>query len=81
MRDQVLKRWIIVKEPSIIPLKKVPKNSDGGAIEMLKELRSLYPEAVLILVELAYGDDLWLTDGDEAIRLDEIVREEMGNDR
>jgi len=81
MRDQVLKRWIIVKEPHRIPLKKVPKNSDEGAIEMLKELRSFYPEAVLILAELAYGNDLWLTDGDEAIRLDEVVREEMGNDR
>lgn len=61
MSSQVIKTWIIVDRPGIEPFKKQPM--EGNETEMLKHLMVLHPDASLIVAQLAYGQDLWLTSG------------------
>ena len=75
MSDQVEKRWIIVRKPNQIPIVKTPVNSYEGVLEMTEELYKLYPNAELTVVELAYGQQLWVTDGKEVLERHKIYEE------
>jgi len=66
----VVKRWIMVQAPGQTPTKKSPV-THTHALEMLRELSGLYPQNILTLIELAYNGDLWLTDGHEALSIDD----------
>lgn len=67
MTDQIIKRWIIVREPNKIPVVKIPINTCDGMVEMLKEIYKLYPKAQLTAIQLAYGNQLWVDDGKDYI--------------
>jgi hypothetical protein len=73
MTEQIKRRYIIVKQPGKIPDKKRPIQSHAGAFDMLRELRGLYPDALLLLCEITWDDDLWVSDGDEVLHLQEIL--------
>jgi hypothetical protein len=63
--SQIKARFIIIIRDSFIPIKKGPLKDDEQVTEYLKELPKHYPGAKFIVAEIAYGDDLWLTDGKE----------------
>ena len=62
MSSQVKKTWIIVSQHGLEPFIKIPMEDKEA--EMLKELKELHPDADLIVAQLAYGHNLWLTSGE-----------------
>ena len=73
MMSQVEKTWIIKQSPNCCPVTKIPEQSWDGIYKMLKELKSLYPDANLIVCQLAYGNQLWVESADAAICEYEIL--------
>lgn len=67
MMSQVEKTWIIKQSPNYCPVIKIPEQNRDGIYRMLKELKSLYPDANLIVCQLAYGKQLWVESGNATI--------------
>jgi len=66
MDDIVIQRWIIKRLPGCVPEVKRPlQNTHKGILHLAKELRALYPNALLMIAELAYGGQLWVSDADK----------------
>ncbi len=63
MSSQIIKQWIIKQLPGMCPEVKSPVQSTEGVYNMLKELQGLYPEANLIVCQLAHGNQLWVECG------------------
>lgn len=61
--SQIIKQWIIKQLPGLVPEVKSPQQSTEGVYKMLKELQTLYPDANLIVCQLAYGNQLWTESG------------------
>ena len=65
MSDQVIKRWIVIQTPGYAPITKTPSGrTHAAALLMIEELLIYFPRSTMLLVELAYGNDLWVTDAD-----------------
>ncbi|MFC5356415.1 Lar family restriction alleviation protein [Azospirillum himalayense] len=73
--DTIKKRWIIIREPGSVPVTKIPKQSHDGALEFLRECTAIYPAAELTLAELTWNNDLWVSDGREALTIDDAMAE------
>lgn len=71
-QDQVLARFVIIQMDGLIPCKKGPLSSRKQVTEYLVELPKYYPGATFTVAEIAYGNDLWLTGGDEWLMLERI---------
>ena len=71
----VEKRFIIVRENWKVPeIKKPPKNTDDGVIEMLRELIELHDDDTHFTVcEIVYGQDLWVSDGREVLSNHDLI--------
>jgi hypothetical protein len=79
--DQVLKRWLIVRKPREIPCTTLPlQNTHEGMIDLLREVIALYPDAQLTVAELAYGNNLWVSDGQEVMQTWEIMMSDKDGD-
>ena len=63
--SQVKAKFILIIQDSWSTIKKGPLKDDSQVTEYLKELPKHYPGAKFVVAEIAYGDDLWLTDGKE----------------
>ncbi len=73
--DTIKRRWIIIREPGKVPVTKIPKQSHDGAREFLRECAAIYPTADITLAELAWNNDLWVSDGREALTIDDAMAE------
>lgn len=73
--SQIKAKFIIIIRDSFIAIKKGPFKEDAQVKQYLKELPAHYPDARFIVAEIAYGDDLWLTEGKEWLWLDDIRNE------
>jgi len=73
MTEAILNRWIIVKRTKKVPYVHVPQNSNDGVIDSLRELIKLYPDAQLTLAMLAFGNHLWVEDGNEYLETYDII--------
>lgn len=70
--SQVIKKWIVRVIPGECPIVKSPEQTDEGIYNKLKELRSLYPASILLVCELAYGNQLWVSSEKEFISKYEV---------
>ncbi|MFC5353490.1 hypothetical protein [Azospirillum himalayense] len=73
--DTIKRRWIIIREPGNVPVTKIPKQSHDGAREFLRECAAIYPAADITLAELTWNNDLWVSDGREALTIDDAMAE------
>lgn len=73
--DTIKRRWIIIREPGQVPVTKIPPQSHDGAREFLRECAAIYPTAELTLAELTWNNDLWVSDGREALTIDDAMAE------
>lgn len=74
MTQCIKKRFVIVKKPRCSTIKKRPMaETHDAVITLLRELRAAYPTASLTLIELTWDDDIWPTDGDEALRTHDLM--------
>ena len=74
MSGQVEKTWIIVSKPGFEPYIKFPMQDKET--ETLRELKDLHPDAHLIVAQLAYGHQLWLTSGVRWLSEDDAIEAE-----
>jgi len=74
MPDTIKKHWIIVREPGKVPSKKMPEQSHDGVIKMLRELFECRQAGTdLTVCELTWNDDLWVSDGREALTIHDAM--------
>lgn len=69
--ETVVRYWIIIFEPGLVPDKKVPiPQTDAGAIDFLRKLIALHKlETRLTLCRLTWNHDLWVDDGREYVAI------------
>ena len=68
----VIKRWIIVHEPGLVPEKKRPDaQTPEGVLAFLRELIACRPEGTRYTVaELTWDHDMWVSDGHELLDIE-----------
>ena len=75
--SMILKTWIIVKNPGVIPIVKQPGHGNDRLIKMLEELKEYNPEAELIVASLAYGNQLWVESGEKVLIEHEVITDSL----
>lgn len=72
--DGILRRWIIVHEPGLVPeLKMPPTQSAEGVLDFLIALRDCRPQGTTYTVaRLTWNNDLWVNSGDEELTIAEL---------
>jgi hypothetical protein len=66
----VIKTWIVISVPGLVPEKKMPPQSHDGVLGFLRELIACRPaEADLIVCELTWDHDLWVSCGREMVHI------------
>ncbi|WP_451985835.1 hypothetical protein [Azospirillum endophyticum] len=73
-QDCVIKRWIIMYEPGMVPQVKGPMPDHDSNIAFLRELMRHNPTATFTVCEVVWNHDLWVTDGHEAIAIDDDMK-------
>ena len=69
-QSQVEARFLIVQEDDSVPFRKGPFLSDETLARFLREARGHYGSSALLMVaEIAYGPDLWVSDATEWLNL------------
>lgn len=69
--ETVIKRWIIMHEPGMVPQVKGPMPDHDSNIAFLRELMQHNPAATFTVCEVVWNHDLWVTGGHEAIAVED----------
>ena len=77
MCSQIKKTWIIMQSPGFAPVKKRPLGGVENTLKMMKDLKRCFPESSLMIAELTFDDDLWLTSGDNYLSESKALSEEQ----
>ena len=70
---QVLPTWIILRKPGKNPESKRPVGGECGLIKMLRDLFNYHPEAQLTIIRIAFGNDIWVEDGQTYLNIHDTM--------